>query len=137
MAIEEATRRAADRATVHQLERIALPRRFSLPMQEIWLMQLRFGSRQRRRVARTVSHPRFRAAYDFLLLRHAASAEHAEDLAFWGLARAEHAGALDVGFDGGVDVDGDDEMAVDGEGAARAPRRRRRRRSGGGSTPAE
>ncbi|RBC39667.1 polynucleotide adenylyltransferase PcnB, partial [Xanthomonas oryzae pv. oryzae] len=33
---EDAQRRAADRVTLHQLERVALPRRFSLPMQEIW-----------------------------------------------------------------------------------------------------
>ncbi|NLG58784.1 MAG: polynucleotide adenylyltransferase PcnB, partial [Gammaproteobacteria bacterium] len=35
----EAQRRAADRVTVHQLDTVALPRRFSIPMQEIWLMQ--------------------------------------------------------------------------------------------------
>ncbi|RBD13516.1 polynucleotide adenylyltransferase PcnB, partial [Xanthomonas oryzae] len=61
---EDAQRRAADRVTLHQLERVALPRRFSLPMQEIWLMQTRFSSRQRKRVLRTLSHPRFRAAFD-------------------------------------------------------------------------
>ncbi|RBF25662.1 polynucleotide adenylyltransferase PcnB, partial [Xanthomonas oryzae pv. oryzae] len=66
---EDAQRRAADRVTLHQLERVALPRRFSLPMQEIWLMQTRFSSRQRKRVLRTLSHPRFRAAFDFLVLR--------------------------------------------------------------------
>ncbi|RBJ34824.1 polynucleotide adenylyltransferase PcnB, partial [Xanthomonas oryzae pv. oryzae] len=53
---EDAQRRAADRVTLHQLERVALPRRFSLPMQEIWLMQTRFSSRQRKRVLRTLSH---------------------------------------------------------------------------------
>ncbi|RBC21188.1 polynucleotide adenylyltransferase PcnB, partial [Xanthomonas oryzae pv. oryzae] len=52
---EDAQRRAADRVTLHQLERVALPRRFSLPMQEIWLMQTRFSSRQRKRVLRTLS----------------------------------------------------------------------------------
>ncbi|RBC18778.1 polynucleotide adenylyltransferase PcnB, partial [Xanthomonas oryzae pv. oryzae] len=70
---EDAQRRAADRVTLHQLERVALPRRFSLPMQEIWLMQTRFSSRQRKRVLRTLSHPRFRAAFDFLVLRQCAS----------------------------------------------------------------
>jgi poly(A) polymerase len=43
----EAQRRAADRVTVHELATIAVPRRFSLPMQEIWLLQSRFGLRQR------------------------------------------------------------------------------------------
>ncbi len=61
---EDAQRRAADRVTLHQLERVALPRRFSLPMQEIWLLQTRFSSRQRKRVFRTLSHPRFRAAFE-------------------------------------------------------------------------
>ena len=46
--------------------RIALPRRFSLPMQEIWLLQSRFSQRQRKRVFRLLAHPRFRAAFDFL-----------------------------------------------------------------------
>jgi poly(A) polymerase len=41
VAPEEAQRRAADRVTVQQLSTIALPRRFSLPMQEIWLLQSR------------------------------------------------------------------------------------------------
>src|SRR5690606_23296066 len=52
----EAQRRAADRVTLHQLQVVALPRRFSLPMQEIWLLQSRFG--QRKRVGRLLAHPR-------------------------------------------------------------------------------
>jgi 2-amino-4-hydroxy-6-hydroxymethyldihydropteridine diphosphokinase len=39
--------------------------------------------RQRKRVFRLLSHPRFRAAFDFLVLRQHASPEHAEDIAFW------------------------------------------------------
>ncbi|HEY0661628.1 MAG TPA: polynucleotide adenylyltransferase PcnB, partial [Lysobacter sp.] len=77
----EAERRAADRVTLHQLNTIALPRRFSLPMQEIWLLQSRFSQRQRKRVFRLLAHPRFRAAFDFLNLRLAASPDHAEDVA--------------------------------------------------------
>jgi poly(A) polymerase len=79
----EAQRRAADRVTVHQLATIALPRRFSLPMQEIWLLQSRFGQRQRKRVMRLLAHPRFRAAFDFLVLRQFASDEHGDEVAFW------------------------------------------------------
>jgi len=81
LALEEAQRRAADRVTLHQLNTIALPRRFSLPMQEIWLLQSRF--KQRRRVAHFLTHPRFRAAFDFLLLRQSASNKHCEDVLFW------------------------------------------------------
>ena len=47
----------------------AIPKRFSLPMREIWTLQPRFEQRSGRRPLRLVTHPRFRAAYDFLLLR--------------------------------------------------------------------
>lgn len=115
----EAQRRAADRVTVHLLETIALPRRFSLPMQEIWLLQSRFS--QRKRVGRFLAHPRFRAAYDFLVLRQAASDEHAEDVAFWAEAQKRPHEPVSLPLD------------EDGEPAP--PRRRRRRRRGG--APAE
>jgi poly(A) polymerase len=114
----EAQRRAADRVTLHQLQRIALPRRFSLPMQEIWLLQSRFP--QRKRVGRLLAHPRFRAAFDFLVLRAGASPEHAGDVAFWREAQA-----------GEAEPAGADEVAAEFDEAdadAGAPRRRRRRR---------
>jgi len=80
--------------TLHQVNMIALPRRFSLPMQEIWQFQTRFATRQRKRVLRILAHPRFRAAYDFLLLREAATGSHAEDVAFWREAQHTHADEL-------------------------------------------
>lgn len=95
----EAERRAADRVTVHQLDTVALPRRFSLPMQEIWLLQSRFSQRQRKRVFRLLSHPRFRAAYDFLSLRLAASDEHADDVAFWREAQQQPGDVLAAHLD--------------------------------------
>jgi poly(A) polymerase len=125
----EAQRRAADRVTLHQLSTIALPRRFSLPMQEIWLLQPRFAQRQGKRVLRLLSHPRFRAAFDFLLLRQSASPEHAEDVAFW---REAQAAAGDVA----IDSDGDAGAIVDGADDTAAPRRRRRRRRGGAAAGA-
>ena len=54
---------------------IAIPRRFSMPMREIWEFQSRLERRQGRRAAELVDHRRFRAAYDFLLLREAAGEE--------------------------------------------------------------
>ena len=115
----EAQRRAADRVTVHQLTTLALPRRFSLPMQEIWLLQSRFG--QRKRVPRMLAHPRFRAAFDFLVLRQFASAEHAEEIAFWREAQAQSGDVLPTQFESAGE-------STDEEGAPR--KRRRRRRSG-------
>ena len=130
LAQEEAQRRAADRVTLHQLTTIALPRRFSLPMQEIWLLQSRFSSRQRKRVLRTLSHPRFRAAFDFLVLRQSASAEHAEDIAFWREAQQQNGHELESALDAlQADADAGDE----GE----APRRRRRRRRRTGAAASE
>lgn len=122
VAMEDAQRRAADRVTLHQLTTIALPRRFSLPMQEIWLLQSRFGSRQRKRVFRTLAHPRFRAAFDFLALRGVASAEHAGDIAFWHEAQQQSGRQLESSLD-----ELNAEVAAEGE----APRRRRRRRRSG------
>ncbi|MBZ4039823.1 polynucleotide adenylyltransferase PcnB [Lysobacter sp. 13A] len=119
----EAQRRAADRVTVHQLQTIALPRRFSLPMQEIWLLQTRFSLRQRKRVFRLLSHPRFRAAFDFLSIRQAASPEHAEDIAFWREAQTQSGDELAAQLDAQASAPDDDDLDADG-----APRRRRRRR---------
>lgn len=131
MAADDAMRMAADVATARQLEQIALPRRFSLPMQEIWLMQMRFGSRQKRRVQRTLAHPRFRAAFDFLLLRQAASGEHADEVAFWQQAR-EQAGPFEPSFlDAAVHAGA--ERAEEG-GGRRVRRRRRRGGSDGAAT---
>lgn len=47
----------------------SLPKRFSIPMREIWSLQHRFEQRNGKRPLRLLTHPRFRAAYDFLLLR--------------------------------------------------------------------
>ena len=125
----EAQRRAADRVTMHQVARTALPRRFSLPMQEIWLMQPRFSQRQRKRVFRLLAHPRFRAAIDFLELRLAASESHADDVAFWREVQLQPSVA--VAASEAEDAGDPQEDGVDGEvdpDAAAAPRRRRRRR---------
>ncbi|MBO9749557.1 MULTISPECIES: polynucleotide adenylyltransferase PcnB [Xanthomonas] len=125
---EDAQRRAADRVTLHQLERVALPRRFSLPMQEIWLLQTRFSSRQRKRVFRTLSHPRFRAAFDFLVLRQFASADHAADVEFWREAQKSSGQEL---------VDAIESAQADHDSDEGAPRKRRRRRRRTGAPAGE
>lgn len=50
-----------------QCRRTVIPRRFSTPMREIWELQQRLLTR--RSPQKLAAHPRFRAAYDFLLLR--------------------------------------------------------------------
>lgn len=54
---------------------LSIPKRFSIPLREIWEFQLRLERRQGKRAAELVDHRRFRAAYDFLLLREAAGEE--------------------------------------------------------------
>jgi poly(A) polymerase len=73
---------ASDQVIGRQLQRIALPKRFSLPMRELIMLQARFERRSGRRALRLLEHPRFRAAYDFLLLR-AESGEADPELAQW------------------------------------------------------
>ncbi|KFN46116.1 hypothetical protein N790_08960 [Arenimonas malthae CC-JY-1] len=138
-----AQQRAADRVTLHQAHRIALPRRFSLPMQEIWLLQPRFSQRVRKRVFRLLSHPRFRAAFDFLELRATAAPEVVEDVAFWREAQAQAPGELADRLQPKAprrDADGeagDDAMDDDAGAAPKRRRRRRRPRPGGGAGAAE
>jgi len=50
-------------------QQTTFPRRFSSPMKELLAMQWRFNQRQGARAARLLEHKRFRAAYDFLMLR--------------------------------------------------------------------
>lgn len=121
---EEAQRRAADRVTLHEIERVALPRRFSLPMQEIWLLQARFALRQRKRVFRTLAHPRFRAAFDFLMLRQEASPDHAIDVEFWREAQRQSGPELLSAIEA---AQAEEQGEALGEGGP-APRKRRRRR---------
>ncbi len=126
----DAQRRAADRVTVHQLTTVALPRRFSLPMQEIWLLQARFSQRQPKRVTRLLAHPRFRAAYDFLVLRQFASSEHAEEAAFWTHAQTlpREDLAVQLAAQTGTDMAHETDAADVAEATDGAPRKRRRRR---------
>ena len=49
--------------------RIAIPRRFSLGVREMFALQPRLEHPRGRRALRVLEHPRFRAAYDLLLLR--------------------------------------------------------------------
>jgi poly(A) polymerase len=71
-----------DTVVSRQMRRIAVPKRFTLPMRDLILLQPRFERRSGRRALRLLEHPRFRAAYDFLLLR-AASGEIDPEVAEW------------------------------------------------------
>jgi poly(A) polymerase len=74
---------ACDQVTARQQSRVGVPKRFTLPLREIVGLQPRFANREGRRALRLLDHPRFRAAYDFLLLRAAAGEVDAELAQWW------------------------------------------------------
>jgi poly(A) polymerase len=84
----QALQHAGSQIIAEQAQVMATPRRFSLPMREIWMLQLRLEQKGGRRRARVLAHPRFRAAYDFLLLRGEAG-EVPKDLCEWWTAYQE------------------------------------------------
>jgi poly(A) polymerase len=65
-----------------QRRRLAIPRRHDGIIYDIWSMQLRFLSRAGRKPFRLLEHSRFRAAYDFMLLR-CESGEIDKELGVW------------------------------------------------------
>lgn len=60
---------AADEVLSKQVQRTAIPRRFSVITRQIWTMQPRFNNTHGKRAKSLMNERRFRAAYDFLLLR--------------------------------------------------------------------
>lgn len=73
---------AMDEVLAKQRAQLAIPHRHDAVMKEIWLLQLRFEQRAGQRPFRLLEQPRFRAAYDFLLLR-CASGEVDQELGLW------------------------------------------------------
>lgn len=68
----EALYQAAQGVISQQLAITSIPKRFLIPMREIWNLQYRFEKRGGKRATSYLNNPRFRAAYDFLLLREQA-----------------------------------------------------------------
>ncbi|MEM6485678.1 MAG: polynucleotide adenylyltransferase PcnB [Pseudomonadota bacterium] len=71
-------------------QRIAIPKRFSLPMREIWDMQLRLGNTRGKKVVEQLKKRRFRAAYDFILLREQAGEDMDGLGKFWTELQEQH-----------------------------------------------
>lgn len=78
----EALLRANDMIVSNQQHYTAFPKRFSLPMKDILAMQQRFTVKRGARAYRLLEHKRFRAAYDFLVLRSSCG-QGDPDLASW------------------------------------------------------
>jgi poly(A) polymerase len=85
-----ALHQAADNVLAQQSQVIVLPRRFSAMTRDIWAMQFSFQTTKSRRAARLVRHPRFRAAYDFMLLRAQVGDVDAAIADWWTRYQAKH-----------------------------------------------
>ncbi len=126
LGIIEAIQMAADTVISKQVARIAMPRRFTNITREIWALQPRLVKRIAKRAPRLMEHPRFRAAYDFLLLR-AQAGEPVQEAADWWTSFI------------GADDSSRAQLLETPAPESRPPRRRRRRRGGtgrSGSAPA-
>ena len=73
---------AMDEVLDTQCGKLAITRKLTATMREVWSMQPRFEQRTGNRAFRLLESPRFRMAYDFLALR-AASGEVPADLEEW------------------------------------------------------
>lgn len=82
MSPQEAMLQASQGIISQQLACTAIPKRFLIPMRDIWQLQLRLPRRDRGKAFATLEHQRFRAGYDFLLLREQAG-ENVEGLGDW------------------------------------------------------
>jgi poly(A) polymerase len=115
---------AMDDTLERQRDVLAFPRRLDGMIKEIWALQPRFEQRSGSRPFRLLTHPRFRAGYDFLLLR-ARGGDASKELADW-WARFQDAPEHERS-----------EMLVETDrtaGKRRRPRRRRGRAGGDGGS---
>ncbi|MFP5358470.1 MAG: polynucleotide adenylyltransferase PcnB [Gammaproteobacteria bacterium] len=122
---------AGDEILARAVLRVAIPKRFSLPMREIWQLQTRFEVKGARGL-RILTHPRFRAAYDFLLLRAACGEVDPALANHWTALQAQAASGSQSGMAVGDDADEDLLSAEEDTTPAEGPQKRRRRRRRGG-----
>jgi poly(A) polymerase len=107
-----------------QSGKLAITRRLTATMREVWAMQPRFEERAGQRPYRLLELPRFRMAYDFLALR-AASGEVPAELESWWRA-----------FQTGEEETRRAMLLPDAGPRKKRRRRRRGKKSGGASGPA-
>ncbi|MEZ5729663.1 MAG: polynucleotide adenylyltransferase PcnB [Burkholderiaceae bacterium] len=105
---------AIDESLDAQADKLSIQKRFVSDMREIWSLQPRFERRTGTAPYRLLEHARFRAGYDFLLLR-CETGELSAELGQW--------------WTSFIDADGKDRAAMlEQRPQSDAPRRRRRRR---------
>jgi poly(A) polymerase len=117
----EARAVAAGAALAQQQDLIAIPRRFSQFIRDVWGLQHRLEARRPRAVAGLFEHERFRAAYDFLVLRGEAGEEVKEAADWWTRYQEEGSAGREAMHD---ELRG---QPAAGEKTQRRKRRRRKR----------
>jgi poly(A) polymerase len=120
---------ACDAVLKAQQARISIPRRFAVPMRELLMLQPRFTRRSGVKALSLLQHPRFRAAYDFLLLRAEVGVADTELAEWWTriqvLPQEERVALVQAR---------PQEPPLSTDGGTPAPGRRRRRRRRGGAS---
>ena len=122
----EARYLAAAEALAAQQALVAIPRRFSQFARDVWGLQHRLESRRVRGIQRLLTHARFRAGYDLLVLRARAGEPLQEEADWWTTLQS-------------VDKDTQQQMIDDlpKEPTKRRKRKRRRKKSAAGSSSVE
>ena len=119
---------AMDNTIATQSEGMTIQRRFESDMREIWSMQPRFEKRVGRYPYRLIESPRFRAGYDFMLLRCATGEQNPAIGEWWTSFIA-------------ADADGQDALMASAKNETGnptgSPAKRRRRRKPKSATPTE
>jgi len=115
-----AMQRAASEVIAIQVQRVAVPKRYTLVTRDIWVLQTRLNQRLGKRAFRSLAQPKFRAGYDFLLLRNEAG-EALQELADWWTLFQEQDEKEQLKMVNSLPTSA-------GGGAKKNPRRRRRRK---------
>jgi len=115
---------AMDQVLDAQTDKLSIPRRLTTTMKEIWALQPRLEQRSGKRAFVLLTHPRFRAGYDFMLLR-AESGEVSMELANW-WTRFQDA-----------EIEERNAMLIPDAAPKKRPRRRRRTHSGDSQAPTQ
>ena len=101
-----------------QQRRISIPKRFTVPMREMLALQPRFTQTRGKRALKLLEHRRFRAAYDFMLLRAEVGEFDRETAEFWTRVQGQNAQQRAESF----------QLSKGASRPGRRPRRRRGRR---------
>jgi poly(A) polymerase len=115
---------AMDEVLYRQAEKLAITKRIVGDIKDTWALQPRFDKRAGKSPYRLLEQPRYRAAYDFLLLR-AESGEVPQELADWWTEFAD------------ADEDRRTEMLLPDNGPTKRRRSRGRKKVGAGEAPTE